>query len=100
MCVLRWVCCDGCVTDKEDVINIQALMRTKPTFCGHCHVVLINSGIRKHKSDLPPTLVPDDMVSHLVKYSHTHTHTHTHGESSLYIHPCMVSHLVQCTYTW
>ena len=49
------------------MINIQALMRTKPTFCGHCHVVLINSGIRKHKSDLPPTLVPDDMVSHLVK---------------------------------
>ena len=57
------MCYDGCVADKEDVINIQALMRTKPTFCGHCHVVLINSGIRKHKSDLPPSLVPDDMVS-------------------------------------
>ncbi|XP_070175347.1 histone-lysine N-methyltransferase 2C-like isoform X3 [Littorina saxatilis] len=49
------------LTHKEDVINIQALMRTKPTFCGHCHVVLINSGIRKHKSDLPPALVPDDL---------------------------------------
>ncbi|XP_025084476.1 histone-lysine N-methyltransferase 2C-like isoform X2 [Pomacea canaliculata] len=49
------------MTHKEEAINIQSLMRVKPRFCGHCRVVLISSGIRKFKADLPLTLLTENL---------------------------------------
>lgn len=56
------------VTDKEEAINIQSLMRVKPRFCGHCRVVLISSGIRKFKADLPLTLLTENLVGSFVRF--------------------------------
>lgn len=53
--------CLRCDTDKEEAINIQSLMKSVPKFCRHCDVVVLNSGIRMRKSQLP-YLSPDEKV--------------------------------------
>ncbi len=40
------------ISDKEDVVNIQSLIRTKPRYCRHCDVVVLSSGIRKRVSEM------------------------------------------------
>ena len=50
------------LTDKEEAINIQSLIKSAPKFCRHCDVVVLNSGVRMRKSELP-YLSPDEKVT-------------------------------------
>ncbi|XP_048237798.1 histone-lysine N-methyltransferase 2C-like isoform X4 [Haliotis rufescens] len=50
------------LTHKEEAVNIQSLIKAKPKFCRHCDVVVLSSGIRKKKTELP-FLTKDEQVS-------------------------------------
>ena len=47
------VSCFHCLIDKEEAVNIQSLIRSKPKFCRHCDIVVMNSGIKKKVSEMP-----------------------------------------------
>lgn len=55
-------CIIFCVADKEEAVNIQSLIKSKPKFCRHCDNVVLNSGIRKKTSEMP-FLNRDEYVS-------------------------------------
>ena len=50
-------------TDKEEAVNVQSLIRLRPKFCRHCASVVLSSGIKKSKQELPYAF-PMDEVRH------------------------------------
>ena len=48
------------ISAKEEAVNIQSL-KTQTKFCQHCDMVVLNSGVRKRKAEIP-FLCKDDMV--------------------------------------
>lgn len=39
-------------SDKEEAVHVQSLIKSKPKFCRHCDVTVINPGVRKKKSEM------------------------------------------------
>ena len=50
------------ISDKEEAVNSQVLIRSKPKFCRHCDIVVMNSGIKKQASEVT-FLSKDELVS-------------------------------------
>ena len=42
------------IADKEEMVNMQSLIRSRPQFCMHCHTVVPQgTGYKKRRASLP-----------------------------------------------
>ncbi|KAJ8303648.1 hypothetical protein KUTeg_018800, partial [Tegillarca granosa] len=47
---------------KEEAVNIHSLIQAKPKFCRYCEVVILDSGVKKKKSEMP-FLIKEDQFA-------------------------------------
>ena len=51
-----------CVTDIEERVDLQSLIKSRLKFCRHCDVAVLTAGVKKRKSDIP-FLCKEEFVS-------------------------------------